>query len=442
MRVTNWGKYPIVEAEVRTFAGREEALKQIESRDGPWIPRGLGRCYGDSSLQDEIISSLRSDRFLAFDAQRGVLECEAGVSFEAIIDHFLPKGWFLPVTPGTKFITVGGAIASDIHGKNHHKEGSFSRHLISFELLTATGEVLHCSREENPAVFEATCGGMGLTGLVTKATFKLRRIESAWIRQDTYKTRDLKEVMELIGSNLDYTYSVAWLDTLSKGKNLGRSLLYLGEHASLKDLKGSPKSAHPYKIPSKGSITVPFDLPGFVINPLSLKMLSLGYYHKVRQPKSTQFIDYDTYFYPLDSILHWNRGYGKQGFTQYQFVIPPESAYEGLSKILNKMLELNLGSFVTVLKYFGKQEGILSFPMEGYTLALDFPIRRDTFQKLQQLDPIVLDYGGRLYLTKDARMSRDMFQRSYPRLQEFLEIKQKLDPENRIRSLQFDRLMA
>jgi decaprenylphospho-beta-D-ribofuranose 2-oxidase len=439
MKVSNWGNYPAIEAEVASFTKPEEAREQL-SKWQEWIPRGMGRCYGDSSLAPQIISTLKYNRMLAFDENTGWLSCQCGVTFHDILEVFLPRGWFPPVTPGTKFVSIGGAIASDVHGKNHHSEGSFSAHLGSFLLMKSSGEVVHCSREENADLFAATCGGMGLTGLVLEATFKLKKVETAFIAQRSQRAGNLEEAMKLFEAGMHYTYSMAWIDCFSKGTRMGRSVLLMGEHAKAGELMNAQQKAKPLEIPAKRKLSVPFNFPGFALNKVSLKLFNYFYYHKAPARQKDSIVTYDQFFYPLDGILNWNRIYGKRGFTQYQCVLPPHTSYEGLKKILEKINKQGSGSFLAVLKWFGKQDSLLSFPMEGYTLALDFPISAKLFPFLDELDKIVQDCGGRLYLTKDARMSREMFAKTYPHLSEFETLKRSADPEDRIKSLQWKRL--
>ena len=361
------------------------------------ITRGLGRCYGDSSLSEVILSSLNYNHFLDFDKESGVLRCEAGISLAEILEAFVKRGFFLPVTPGTKFVTVGGAIASDVHGKNHHKEKSFGSHVIEIKLMLSDGSIVTCSKEKNSDLFFATIGGMGLTGIILEAIFKLKKIESSYIKQETIKAYNLEEIMEYFEQSQDYTYSVAWIDCLSSGKNLGRSILMRGEHA----LEYELATTNTFSLKQKRKLNVPIDLPEFLLNPYSVRAFNELYFSKAKKGLSKSIIDYDTFFYPLDSIHNWNRIYGPKGFLQYQFVLPKQSSKEGLQVILTKIAQSNQGSFLAVLKLFGKQDSLISFPMEGYTLALDFPISKNVFELLDYLDAIVLDYQGRFYFTKD-----------------------------------------
>jgi FAD/FMN-containing dehydrogenase len=351
----------------------------------------------------------------------------------------VPKGWFLPVTPGTKFITVGGAVASDVHGKNHHVDGCFSHHVLEMDVLTSSGETITCSPTENVDLFEATCGGMGLTGVITRVKFDLKKIETSYIKQKQIKAENLDEVISLFDEYKNYTYSVAWIDCLKKGKHFGRSILILGEHAKFEDLDASKKS-DPLTLPKKKQITFPFNLPSWVLNTLTVKIFNALYYGKNIKKETNNVVSYEPFFYPLDAILHWNRGYGKKGFVQYQFVLPLE-AKDGLVAILKEISDAGMGSFLAVLKIFGEQDSLISFPKEGYTLALDFPVRNGLLEFLDRLDEIVLKYGGRLYMSKDARMKPSVLEAGYPRLEQFKSIVRKYNGNNKFCSEQSERLL-
>ncbi|MEW5799718.1 MAG: FAD-binding oxidoreductase, partial [Bacteroidota bacterium] len=403
MKVTNWGNYPIIEATVHSPSTVDEA-KAIVADSHEIIPRGLGRCYGDSSLNHTILSTLRLNHILAFDEETGRIVCEAGVTLAEILDAFVPRGWFLPVTPGTKFVTVGGAVASDVHGKNHHVAGSFSRHIQSLKILLSDGTIVSCSREERSDLFWATSGGMGLTGVILEVTFRLLRIETAYIRQRIIKARNVEEAIELFEENIHWTYSMAWIDCLAKGEHLGRSAVILGEHAA-KDEIGY-RFGNPLQPKKHMTAKVPVYFPDFTLNTFSVMLFNLARYATYSSGDS--IVDYEPFFYPLDTILEWNKIYGKRGFTQYQFVMPKNNSAAGLRIILQRISESGEGSFLAVLKLFGKQEGMLSFPQEGYTLALDFPLTPKAFALFGELDEIVTQYGGRLYLTKDVRMKKEV----------------------------------
>jgi decaprenylphospho-beta-D-ribofuranose 2-oxidase len=434
--LSNWGNYPVVASEEASFTQEDQLAALLQNKAGV-IARGNGRCYGDASLAKHCISTLRFDKILEFDRHTGVFGCQSGITLDQILEVILPHGWFLPVTPGTKFITVGGAVASDVHGKNHHAEGSFSNHILRMEVQTGIG-TLSCSKEEHPDLFWATCGGMGLTGVITKVWFQLKPVETAYIRQKQIKAKNLDEVLSLFEQYKDYTYSMAWIDCLKQGAGFGRSILIVGEHATRSELNTKQAQA-PLHLPPGLKLTLPFNLPSFVLNNWSVKAFNMLYYGKNVKREINNIVPYEPFFYPLDAIHHWNRGYGKDGFVQYQFVLPLAQK-EGLVSILKAISKKGWGSFLAVLKVFGKQDDLISFPMEGYTLALDFPVRPGLFEFLNELDAIVLDYGGRLYLTKDARMKSEVYWKSYPNASRFAELVKQYNPQGTFESIQSERL--
>ncbi len=435
MKISNWGKYPVVDGPERRgpYLVEEQTAKT-------WIPRGMGRCYGDSSLGEIMVSSLHLDRMLGFDAKTGQLFCESGVTYEDLLKTFVPKGWFPPVTPGTKFVSLGGAIASDVHGKNHHKEGSISDHVLALDLMLPGGEVLTCSREQHASLFWATIGGMGLTGFILRLHLQLKKIETSAIRYENVKAKDLSEILSLFEDFGTATYSVAWIDTLARGSRLGRSILMKGEHASLAEVQGSAWEKSPLQLPKKLALTVPFNFPAFALNRLTMSAFNALYYRKQRKQQQGGLVDYDSFFYPLDAIHHWNRIYGKRGFTQYQFVVPKAQGPIAIEAVLQHMHRHRMGSFLSVLKLLGPSSGLMSFPMEGYTLTLDFPIKPALFPFLDELDAMITAWGGRVYLTKDVRLSPESLRASYPGVPAFLDIRKKWDPEGKIHSLQSQRL--
>ena len=435
------GKLPRINTLIKRFTDCAALADTIHAAPST-VARGLGRCYGDSALnRDLVLSSLSMDNLIEFDPLTGLLVCESGMELSTILDVFLPRGWFLPVTPGTRFITVGGAIASDVHGKNHHVAGTFSRHVAWFDLMTADGNVVRCSRNEHPELFYATCGGQGLTGVILRAAFTLQQVESAFIRQETIKAANLDEIMEQFEASASWTYSVAWIDCLQSGNSLGRSALMRGEHAHLDELSAKAAKAPFHRKTGQGLI-VPVDFPSFALNSLSVKAFNALYYSRFPSGIRKSIVGLDTFFYPLDAIGNWNRIYGKRGFTQYQFVLPKEAGRKGLKRILERIAASGQGSFLAVLKLFGPGDpGYLSFPMEGWTLALDFPISTKLFPLLNELDAIVLDHGGRHYLTKDCRLEADVFTASYgDAISLFRQVKAKYDPNSFFTSLQSERL--
>jgi len=433
--ISNWNNYPIVEADEISFDYDPELSEKLNG--SATIPHGNGRCYGDASLSACVINTLRFDKILSFDIQQGIITCQSGLLLSDLLQVIIPYGWFLPVTAGTKFITVGGAVASDIHGKNHHVDGSFSRHVKQMTVLTGIGK-MSCTKEDHTDLFASTCGGMGLTGVILEVTFELKKIQTSFMRQKQIKADNLDEVMVLFAEHCDHTYSVAWIDCLKTGRKAGRSILILGEHASEIEV---PKSKRNLLVKEKSLFSVPFHLPGFLLNEWSVRAFNAMYYAKNRSKVTEGVIHYDGFFYPLDSIMHWNRIYGRRGFVQYQFVLPLKSSREGLQKILARINRMGMGSFLAVLKLFGEQDDLISFPMEGYTLALDFPMRPGLLRFLNELDDVVAEFGGRIYLSKDARMKKEIFWETYPHAQQFREILRKYDPGNRFVSNLSKRLM-
>ncbi len=430
MYLTGWGRYPRIQAQGYSFEDTAH-LAQVLKEEGDFIVYALGRSYGDSALNHKVLLSHRFNNILDFNPKTGVVFCESGVSLAEIFDHFLSRGWFLRVTPGTKWVSVGGAIASDLHGKNHHNAGCFSEYLLSLDLMLPTGDIVHCNREENRELFLATCGGMGLTGVILAGTFRLQRVRSAYIREKIIPAKNLEEIFALFEENQTATYAVAWIDCLADGRHRGRSLLMLGEHAD----DGR------FDRPTTRTLAIPVDLPAFFLNRYSVSLFNELYYRRAFMRAKERIVHIDKFFYPLDSILQWNRMYGRRGFTQYQLVLPKESSFEGLRDILATIAKAGLGSFLAVLKLLGPENNnYLSFPMEGYTLALDFRIQERLFPLLDELDHIVVGHRGRLYLAKDVRMSPEMFMQSYPRWKSFVEVREKLGLRAKFNSLQSRRL--
>jgi decaprenylphospho-beta-D-ribofuranose 2-oxidase len=440
MNIGNWGNYPRIDAKIKGFRTTRDLREDLQKFEN-LISRGMGRCYGDSSLWQRIVSTLKFNRILAFDEGQGIMRCEAGTTLEEVLDIAVPCGWFLPVTPGTKHVTLGGVIASDAHGKNHHKEGALSDHVLSIEVMLSNGDIVACSRRERRDLFTVVCGGMGLIGVVLNATFRLKRIETAYIKQTTVKAANLDEVMDLFDQYARVTYSVAWIDCLANGKRSGRSIFMMGEHAGTEDLKGLNVPKNPLEMKNKTRLNVPFQFPSFILNRSSANAFNRLYYLKSSRAAGYSVVDYNTFFYPLDAIHHWNRIYGSRGFIQYQCVLPMDVSKKALKIILDKISNSGEGPFLAVLKLFGKgNDNLLSFPMEGYTLALDFPLTRTLFHFLNELDKVVLEHAGRLYLAKDARMTGDMFRRSYGNAKRFIRLKHQIDEANKFKSLQSQRL--
>jgi decaprenylphospho-beta-D-ribofuranose 2-oxidase len=396
------------------------------------LARGLGRSYGDAALNagGQVLGLRRLDRYLGFDEATGTLICEAGVSLEAIIRDFAPRGWFPMITPGTKFVTVGGCIANDVHGKAHHAQGCFSACVDAFTLLLASGEIVPATREINSDLFWGTFGGMGLLGVVLTATIRLRRIETTYFRQRSFKARDLAEMLAVLDENdQTFPYSVATIDVFGTGPRLGRGVITVGDHARRDELP--PRlAAHPLRVSGPPKVTVPFELPELTLNKLTIRAVNA--FVQRTQAGAAPFGHYEGFFYPLDKIAHWNRGYGRRGFAQYQFVIPFADGLARMRELLGAILSAGELPFLNVLKRFGQESGgILSFPRAGYTLAIDFPIRADTVKLLRRLDAMVLDAGGRVYLGKDSYLQAATFRAMYPAaLDRWLALKAKVDPQN------------
>jgi FAD/FMN-containing dehydrogenase len=418
----SWGRYPrVTPKKVVPIYWRDEGLQWSHSTV-PVLAYGLGRSYGDSCLNENgiLIDTLGLSRFIAFDEKNGILSCEAGTSFAGILDIIVPKGWFLPVTPGTKYVTLGGAIANDIHGKNHHHAGAFGHYVRKFEILLSNGRRLICSREENAGLFRATIGGMGLTGLILWAEIQLKRIPGPFINVEKIRFNNLEEFFSLSEtSNNNYEYVVSWLDSTARNRSLGRGIFIRGNHST------SPEAG---KKPNNRQIAFPFEAPGFLLNKRTVQLFNVIYYRKQFRQEVQNMVHYEPFFYPLDAILNWNRMYGKRGFFQYQCVVPFSNGYQSIQEILERIASSKYASFLTVLKTFGDfpAAGIMSFPRPGITLALDFPNQgKGTLHLFDELDMLVLNAGGALYPAKDARMSPKMFETSFPNWQEFA---QYLDP--------------
>ena len=430
MSLLSWGMYPKFKNIVFKF-NKEANLKSIIEKYDNLIAYGNGRSYGDSALSNNIINVKPKDYFIDFDENSGLLHIQAGVLLSEILEHYISKGWFLKVTPGTKLITIGGAIASDIHGKNHHVGGCFSECVEEFRIMLANGEIVTCSKEKTPDLFKATCGGMGLTGVILDAKIYLKKINSQYIDQTTIKTKNLKETFNAFEEYQDKPYSVAWIDCLAKGDSIGKCLLMVGDFRDDGKLN--------YK--KKKQISIPFNFPSFALNNWSVRAFNWLYYGKSKDGVSEQRVDIDTFFYPLDAIGNWNRIYGKNGFTQYQFILPKETSYDGLEEILTAISDSGKGSFLAVLKLYGKvNDNWLSFPIEGYSLALDFKIEKGLFELLDKLDEIVVKYKGRIYLTKDVRVSKETFEKGYPYIDKFREYRKTNKMDTKFQSLQSKRV--
>ena len=437
--ISGWGNFPSILAE-ELYPTRKKDYEKYQ--EGSYHPRGLGRSYGDASLPQEDFISLntgRLDHFIHFDKENHILEAEAGVSFEQILEYFIPKGYFLPVTPGTKYVTLGGAIASNVHGKNHHHCGSIENFIIEFDILTPIG-AFTCSPTQNEELFRATISGYGLTGLITKAKLKLTPIESSFFHTKKIAARNLEEIFKLFSQYDDeYEYSVAWMDTLASGADLGRSILMLGRHTTLEELTAKERK-NPLQVVDKFKINFPTYLPSAVLNRLFLTGFNSFLYYFYHLQQGEKFELYEPFFYPLDMMTNWNRMYGRKGFLQYQCVIPDPNGEEGVRAALEFLSSQGMGSFLSVLKRCGDDYAMIPFAKKGYTLALDIPLRSHTLKALDELDKIVMNFNGRVYLSKDARLSPETFRIMYPEYQKWLDVIKKYNPNKKVWSLMAQRL--
>lgn len=419
-----WGRLFQWPQAKTSLAWRDDKLPLLAPDQKTYLPYGLGRSYGDSCLNKNgvLVSSQGLQRFIAFDAATGLLQVEAGVTLKSILEFAVPRGWFLPVTPGTKFVTFGGAIANDVHGKNHHSAGTFGCHVQSFTLVRSSGEELHCSPSENVDLFRATIGGLGLTGMITSGVLQLKKISTPWMDVDSFRYKNFEEFCELSKKAADeFEYTVAWVDALAKGDQLGQGLFLAANHRHIPYSNDSD----PFKA-QQPKLSIPIEFPNIALNPLSIKIFNLLYINHQRTPYKQSVQHYNPYFYPLDGIGQWNKIYGRRGFYQYQCAVPPDQ--QAMRGIMQKIANSSSGSFLTVLKEFGtlKSPGLLSFPIPGFTFALDFPNKGpDTLKLLNELDAMVLDAGGRVYPAKDARMSPEAFAQFYPDWNEFSQL---IDP--------------
>jgi decaprenylphospho-beta-D-ribofuranose 2-oxidase len=440
LSIAGWGNLPVETCAVYAPTRLRDVAELLKwGSEEHYITRGLGRSYGDAALNSGsgVIATTHLNKMIALDRAAGVIECEAGVSLAEMIEVIVPRGFFLPVTPGTRFVTLGGAIAADVHGKNHHIDGSIAAFIESIDLQTAGGERLTCSPTENSDVFFATLGGMGLTGAILSARMRLRRVESAYLDVTYERLKNLTETLDRFNeTDATAPYSVAWIDCLATGESLGRSVLMRGEHAQVNQLPGHLQRDRFKLAPREPKLSMPIRLPGFALNQFTVSAFNSLYY---RMQKSRHaIVHYEPFFYPLDKIAHWNRMYGKRGFIQYQCVLPMETSRQGLPELLQTLATSRQPSFLAVLKSFGPESGgLMSFPKPGHTLALDIP-NSGNGEKLRTLvtalDEIVLRYSGRVYLAKDAMLTPFAVQDMYPRLDKFREICNRLDPEGRLSS--------
>ncbi|WP_210593865.1 FAD-binding oxidoreductase [Streptomyces sp. GESEQ-35] len=427
--VTGWGRTAPTAARLirpRTYQEAAAAVRGCGARGG--IPRGLGRAYGDAAQNagGAVFDMTGLDRIHAIDADGGTVLCDAGVSLHRLMEVLLPLGWFVPVTPGTRYVTVGGAIGADIHGKNHHVSGSFSRHVLSLELLTADGEIRTVGR--GTPLFDATAGGMGLTGVILTATVQLQPVRTSLMSVDTERATDLDDLMaRLTATDHLYRYSVAWIDLLARGAATGRAVLTRGDHAPLDMLparaRRAPLAFRPTQLPAAPA------LPERLLSRTTVSLFNELWYRKAPRARTGELQKIATFFHPLDGVPHWNRVYGRSGFVQYQFVVG-YGQEDALRRIVRRISEHRCPSFLAVLKRFGDADpGWLSFPLPGWTLALDIPAGLPGLGALlDELDGEVAAAGGRVYLAKDSRLRPELLASMYPRLDEFRALRAELDP--------------
>ena len=435
--ISGWGNYPKIKAIRRKPKSIEEIKKYLKLNSS--IARGNGRSYGDSSInKNNTIDMTNFNRFLSFNEKNGLLIVQSGVLLVDIIKIFAPKGWFPHVTPGTKFVTVGGMVASDVHGKNHYKKGSFRNFVKWIEIINFEGKIVRCSLKKNKDLFNWTLGGMGLTGIILNVAFFLDSIETTFINQRLLVAKNIIETISLFEKNICSSYSVAWIDCYAKGKRLGRSLISLGEHLNKNELDKTKNKKY-LNLTFDKNISFPIYFPSFLINNFTVRFFNKFYFYKSVFSKKQTIIKLNQFFYPLDKILNWNKFYGSKGFAQFQCVIPLSKAEEGISELLKAISSSKSSSFLAVLKRFGKQNEGLSFPMEGFSLALDFPINKRNLLLINKLDEITIKHGGRFYLTKDSRIKKEIFDQSDDRLNSFRSFR-KTNLDFKFNSTQSDRL--
>lgn len=430
--LSGWGNFPTAPASLV----RPERFRELKPQPGQQIVRGRGRSYGDAALCTDgtVILTERLDRFLEFNENTGVLRAEAGATLNDILEFFVPKGWFVPVTPGTKYCSLGGCLAADVHGKNHHHSGTFSKHVKSANLILADGTSAAISPELNQDIFWATAGGMGLTGIVSEMSLQLLPIETAYIQVQHREAKNIDHALDMLSNDqLDDEYSVAWIDCMSTGEQLGRSVVMTGHHIPKIDLP-LKLSSEPLPGVNRVRANIPFNFPNWALNPTTIKAFNNVYnWSQVR--KRSFVTHFEHFFYPLDRIRGWNKMYGKRGFVQYQFVLPTNTSRAGMREILTQLTSRKQASFLAVLKRFGGQgDGLMSFPTAGFTLALDIPMNQDLLPLLDILDESVERHGGKQYLAKDSRLKAERIPGMYPRLNEFREVLNRIDPDHRFES--------
>lgn len=429
-----WGRLPM--------PGKEILSEDLERASrGAVLSRGLGRSYGDSSLpasaDDRVVATRLANRILAFDEQTGVLRAEAGFTLAELNRLFIPRGWFTPVTPGTKFVTLGGMVASDVHGKNHHQEGCFGAHVRSLRMRLADDSLVTCSPTERDDLFYGTIGGMGLLGHILEVEFTLHRISSPWVWMESERVGDIDAFLAALGQAAPaWPMTMGWIDCLSRGGSMGRGILMAGRWATREEARDLPPAV-------TREITFPVTLPNWALNSLSARLFNTAYYWRHVTRHASRLMAPDPFFYPLDAILHWNRAYGARGFTQYQCVLPRAAGPEAVREFMKLLTRLGGASPLCVIKDCGPEgRGVLSFPLEGTSIAVDMAVSPELQGIVDSLNEFVIEAGGRIYLTKDRFTRADHFRRMEPRLDRFLALRDKYDPMRRLRSAQSRRLLG
>ena len=431
--IKGWGNYPRALGKCVRPERVGDLVELFRKENITFLARGAATSYGDASLNNDGINidTKRLNKMLGFDPENGLLHCQSGVTLQDIIETFLPKGWFLNVTPGTQLATVGGCVACDSHGKNF-KAGSFCNFVKGLSLMLSDGSIIYSDDNENSDIYYATFGGMGMTGIILDLYLQLKRVSSSWVDVETIRFSNLKELVDLQHETMEsYEYLFTWLDSHKEGKDLGRGILQRANHSANEDLQ--------YK--EKRRIPVPFYLPNFTVHRFSVAAFNGMYYTTARKNKKSRLYLMD-FFYPLDGFANWYRGYGKKGFIEYQVVVPSDGAYETISELLKIISKSKLGSVIAAVKPLIKARGLMSFPMDGYTLAVDFAYNRNLWQILNKLDEIVIGSGGRVYLTKDARLRAKSFRKMYSHSLDMWEsIREKYDVKDRFTSMMFNRFL-
>lgn len=427
-RISGWGNYPSIDTNLELFDTIEQA-KSIVLEAPEIVYQGNLRSYGDSALNERALNTRNFSYVFDFDKKSGILHATSGLLIGDILSFVVEYGWFLAVVPGTKLVSIGGAIAADVHGKNHHIDGGFSNFVVSFNLMLPNGEIINCSKHDNEDLFYATCGGMGLTGLILDVVIQLVPIDSAYLQRKTIVTKGLEETFQVMEDLRGTRFLVSWIDTSAEPKKIGRAKITSAEFINDSN----------YNVPRNRAFSIPSYLPGFCMASQTIRAMNACYF--ALPIAREKVIDFDRFFFPLDAIGNWNKVYGRKGFIQYQFVVPKKHSEIAIKRILEKLRELKLYSFLSVLKNTGKcNKGWLSFPMEGMSLALDFQYSDDLLPKLELLDEIVIGYGGRLYLAKDCRMSQSTFKAGYRHYEKFKNFRIDRGMKARIESKQSIRL--